>query len=44
MVHNMEFGPDIKHIGSWTSCPDTESQNTINQKCKIILQLQWVHS
>jgi len=31
MVHNMEFGPDIKHTGSYTSCPDTELQNTINQ-------------
>lgn len=39
MVHNMEFGPDIKHIGSYISHPDTESQNTINQKCKIILLL-----
>lgn len=39
MVHNMEFGPHIKHICSYTSCPDTELQNTINQKCKIIMTL-----
>lgn len=37
MVHNMEFGPDIKHKGTYTCCPDTELQNTISQKCKIIL-------
>ena len=39
MEHNMEFGPDIKHIGSYINCPDTETQNIINQKCKIILLL-----
>jgi hypothetical protein len=39
MIHNMEFGPDIEHTGSYISCPDTESQNTINHKCKIILLL-----
>ena len=39
MVHNMEFEPDIKRIGLYISCPDTESQNTVNHKCKIILLL-----